>query len=788
MLLSSLSKPCRASCAALLSLSLCVVSQTHAQQPPPSPNPQSSTGNSDVDTVDLDVLMRGPVHEGFAEPMVGTGDFLRLPEPPPEPIEELPASVRPTDPQRDAVWVPGYWGLEGEADELCWVSGTWRYPPPGTRWVPGYWADVEGESIWIPGFWVDSDITRIQYLPAPPEPRSWEPVDSPPGPDYFWVPGSWVWEGDTYAWHDGYWAQSHPNWVWVPSRFVYTPRGYVSVPGYWDYPPQRRGLLFAPVRIARYDALARPYRPAISINVAQAFVHWFVRPQYGHYYFGDYYSDRYAQMGFSPWAGYTQRVTYYDPLYVYYRSTGGDFLQNLVSRRQRIVTSGDVQLPITYSELRQSQTSAAASAAVAFAQPVEELLQRAAGDASGGLEVERLSDADFEQQREQVSQLREFVQNRSQIEADAEARARAGASAEMQGRAEARASADAEAGADGQGEAAGRDAAAGQLEQTQDGRERPEGAEAARENQREQVEARREQLEDRREQSEERRPRTEDGVEDRPEAQPQTDDRPAERGQDAAERPQDAPREGLPADAPPQRQAIGERPDAGDSQPLERRADDARRRADDARRGAAEAARRGGGFGEFDMSPFNRRGAQPPSAARGDAPRDAAPGQGATAPGQQEASRRQLPPGLQPPENLDRQRMQRMQQLQGQQGQGRDLNDRRRQQSPSAPGSRSPQSQPQSDRPSAPPGLRPGADPSSAAPTAPGERPTSPGASGARAPAGGNAPRPADRPAPSAGTPAAPAAEAPAAEAPAAPAPSPAPSPAPQSDDEGEDD
>ncbi len=40
--------------------------------------------------------------------------------------------------------------------------------------------------------------------PPPPAPLQ-EPIIAPPGPDYFWVTGAWVWLGDHWNWHHGYW-------------------------------------------------------------------------------------------------------------------------------------------------------------------------------------------------------------------------------------------------------------------------------------------------------------------------------------------------------------------------------------------------------------------------------------------------------------------------------------------------------------------------------------------------------------------------------------------------------
>ena len=45
----------------------------------------------------------------------------------------------------------------------------------------------------------------------------------------------------------------------------------------------------------------------------------FCRPAYGHYYFGDYYDDRYVALGIRPYFYYNSPRVGYDPLFSYYR-------------------------------------------------------------------------------------------------------------------------------------------------------------------------------------------------------------------------------------------------------------------------------------------------------------------------------------------------------------------------------------------------------------------------------------------------------------------------------------
>jgi hypothetical protein len=47
--------------------------------------------------------------------------------------------------------------------------------------------------------------------------------------------------------------------------------------------------------------------------------HLFLRPSYGHYYFGDYYASTYSSRGFSPWFSYASSRSGYDPFYAHER-------------------------------------------------------------------------------------------------------------------------------------------------------------------------------------------------------------------------------------------------------------------------------------------------------------------------------------------------------------------------------------------------------------------------------------------------------------------------------------
>ncbi len=288
-----------------------------------------------------EALLRGPVHEAFAElhqadPTPG----MIIAQRPPVLIEEAPPEMAPQG--RNIEWIPGYWAFDDEASDFIWISGIWREIPPGLRWLPGYWLELENQAgyQWISGSWVPAETEELRYLPEiPPVTLERGPVGVAPSAEHIWVPGCWMWQEQNYAWRAGYWSVGHENWVWIPARYHWTPRGYVFCRGYWDYPLVRRGWLFSPYRFHRpfFDRPAVLFTPQVVVSIDLLPRHLWVRPTHCHYYFGDYYDD-FAGHGFVPWhhwaisgrSGVTVNVNFnnprsfycgYDPLFNHFSRT-----------------------------------------------------------------------------------------------------------------------------------------------------------------------------------------------------------------------------------------------------------------------------------------------------------------------------------------------------------------------------------------------------------------------------------------------------------------------------------
>jgi hypothetical protein len=310
----------------------------------------------------IQVLARGPVHEAYATPVdLQAGPGAVVGKQPPAPIEELPPDQRPAG--DDVQWVPGYWMWDDERNDYIWVSGFWRQPPPGRAWVPGTWQRQANGFQWTPGFWSGSQQSTVQYLPQPPAQLDNGPVLPAPNDASFYVPGCWTWR-DRYLWRPGYWCDHRPGWVWSPAHYLWSPGGYVHVDGFWDYSLRNRGVLYAPVAFnpgfVQPGFLFTPNYCVYDSFVTSALFH---RRGWSGYFFGDYFTPQYQNLGFSPWynggfaggglgfnaGGLNVGVgfgRFYDPLFNYYRCADRNWafgLPNVYNARY----NGGLARPVT---------------------------------------------------------------------------------------------------------------------------------------------------------------------------------------------------------------------------------------------------------------------------------------------------------------------------------------------------------------------------------------------------------------------------------------------------------
>ncbi|HSP42286.1 MAG TPA: hypothetical protein VLO11_05405 [Luteolibacter sp.] len=364
-----------------------------------------------------ELLTRGPVHEAFA------GTVSYDPEPgiiidtvPPGAIDELPPEQQPEG--ENVVWIPGYWAWDEEQGTFLWVTGIWRNLPPGREWVPGYWNPVENDRHqWISGYWADTETSEVSYLPAPPSSIESGPSIAAPSVDHVWLPGTWAYQRNDYAWRSGYWAAPRENWVYVPATYIWTPRGYIFVDGYWDYAIPRRGVVFAPVHYHRpvYASAGYRYSPRLVISLSLFTDHLFLRPSYRHYYFGDYYAPAYRTRGYYSCFNYHNTRRGYDPIYAYNRWShrhDRHWERNYRSRYDRLRDREDARPPRTWAAMQSRKEYR--EPARALAAPIEQYAR--SRNAEGGQRFRNVDKAGRERIVAKTREVRNFANQRRNSE------------------------------------------------------------------------------------------------------------------------------------------------------------------------------------------------------------------------------------------------------------------------------------------------------------------------------------------------------------------------------------
>ncbi|MEO8614249.1 MAG: hypothetical protein ABI600_03850 [Luteolibacter sp.] len=376
----------------------------------------------------VEELTRGPVHEAFAATVSfdpEPGMFVKTA--PPSLIEEVPPEQQLEG--NNVTWIPGYWGWDEETTDFIWISGVWRNLPPGRQWVPGYWAEAGNQWQWTSGYWADEAAKEVAYLPKPPKSIESGPNVEAPSRNHIWVSGTWVNREDRYAWRPGYWEPGQENWTWSPSHYQWTPRGYVFIDGYWDYDVARRGVVFAPVRF-EHSYYNRPdyiYTPLMVISLNVFVNHLFVRPSYGHYYFGDYYEPRYRNEGFYASYSYRSGRNGYDPIYAQDRWEHRDDRNWERSRREDFDyyrDNKDARPPRTWAalEARPEGKRRGQRDDEQLAMPLKQYAERP----TGGQRFQAVSAETRTKMVEQNKEVRKFGRDRQQMETHADAPAAVG--------------------------------------------------------------------------------------------------------------------------------------------------------------------------------------------------------------------------------------------------------------------------------------------------------------------------------------------------------------------------
>ena len=223
-------------------------------------------------------------------------------------------------------------------------------------WVPPYWTEVAGGWQRVAGFWIGADAGELEYRATPPASLEVGPSSAAPADNYFYTPGTWNYYDTGYRWQAGYWSPYQPDWVWTPSRWSWTPSGCVFLPGFWDFRLSFRGQMFAPVYFRRpiYTQPGYCYRPTCVIDSNRLFVHLWIRPSCGSYYFGNYYGSGYSSWNLTPWCNSHSRRGYHDPLLTWcnthYRQQGINYSGRVKGWHDHFESHADDRPPRTFHE------------------------------------------------------------------------------------------------------------------------------------------------------------------------------------------------------------------------------------------------------------------------------------------------------------------------------------------------------------------------------------------------------------------------------------------------------
>lgn len=268
----------------------------------------------------VEVLTRGPVHEAFAEPLnVNPRPNPIIATKPPVAIEEIPPDQKPEG--SHIQWIPGYFGWDEASADYIWISGLWRATPPGRQWMPGHWILADGGWQWVSGYWAAAGQGEVEYLPPPPPSIEMGPSVEAVDADSLYTPGCWVYQQRRYLWRPGFWQRARADWFYRPAYYCWTPAGCIFSDGYWDYPWERRGMLFAPVRFAQevWGWSRWNYQPRYVVSNQALLGSLFARADFGHYYFGNYYAPEFNRLGFVPWFDHRMGRNVPDPFFNYSR-------------------------------------------------------------------------------------------------------------------------------------------------------------------------------------------------------------------------------------------------------------------------------------------------------------------------------------------------------------------------------------------------------------------------------------------------------------------------------------
>jgi hypothetical protein len=178
------------------------------------------------------VLADSRVDFGISVEAPAPGVVVATPPPP------MASEIISPAPGPNFVWVGGHWKWRGRWRGWAWVRGRWAQRPyANAEWIAGHWGPAPGGWVWIEGQWVapQPPVSQAYVVGSAPPPPIFETVYPAPGPDYFWIGGSWAWHG-RWIWSPGHYERHphfHPGAGWVNGHWDRRGGGYIWIGGHW---------------------------------------------------------------------------------------------------------------------------------------------------------------------------------------------------------------------------------------------------------------------------------------------------------------------------------------------------------------------------------------------------------------------------------------------------------------------------------------------------------------------------------------------------------------------------
>jgi hypothetical protein len=159
------------------------------------------------------------------------------------------------------------------------------------------------------------------------------------------------------------------------------------------------------------------YSPAIVINPAVFASQLFLRPNYQHYYFGDYYGSNYTTAGFYPWFSYNSSRFGYDPIFAQQRWQNRQdptWAQNVQADFQNRVDHQNARPPRTWTAQQALTASSAASGDKRFviAAPLDQVTK----SKDSPIRFQPIDSAERQKHGQNGQDIRKFVAERQKLE------------------------------------------------------------------------------------------------------------------------------------------------------------------------------------------------------------------------------------------------------------------------------------------------------------------------------------------------------------------------------------